>query len=106
MQGHNITIASPDKDMKPPKGVHYIHFEEVYSEKHIEQRKKLFEYKQMNPLTLAANYYTRQYDVCKGIQLDKKSFLMRPKKRFALAAPEFKLNVKTMSKRMLCHQSY
>lgn len=81
MEGHNITIASPDKDMKPPKGVHYIHFEGVYSENYIEQRKNLFDSQQkMNPFTKSMNDYARHYDVCKGIQFDKKLFLMRPKR--------------------------
>lgn len=67
MRGNSIRIASPDKDMKPPKGVLYIHFERVYSQKHVEQRTKIFEQSQkMMPLTAPFNLYTRQYDFCNG----------------------------------------
>lgn len=35
-RGHNITIISPDYDMNPPAGVHYIIIENQYEDVHKE----------------------------------------------------------------------
>lgn len=67
-RGHNITVASVDKDEKPPQGVHYIHFEGIYNnEEHEELLKTLFKmHSEMNPLTEPLVYDSLWYEKCKG----------------------------------------
>lgn len=67
-QGHNVTVISPDIDKKPPKGVHYIHAEGIYSASGFtEKLKTLYEYTaNMNPLTEPMNYDASWYETCKS----------------------------------------
>lgn len=40
-RGHNVTVVSPDIDKNPPKGVHYIHLEGIYSDEYLALAKNL-----------------------------------------------------------------
>lgn len=65
-KGHNVTVASLDKDDKPPKNVSYIYFEGIYNENHRDLQKKLFNiWETMNPLTEPLNYDSYWYNSCK-----------------------------------------
>lgn len=71
IRGHNVTITSLDRSDKPPEGVHYIHFEGIYNERHQDLLKALFEmHSQMNPFTEPVRYDSLWYESCKGKELN------------------------------------
>lgn len=66
-QGHNVTVASPDRDKNPPDGVHYIHFEGVYDGYVKTLQKGVFDLQtRMHPLTETINYDNYWFETCKG----------------------------------------
>lgn len=71
IRGHNVTVASVDRSDEPPEGVHFIHFEGIYNERHEDLLKALFEmHSQMNPFTEPVMYDSLWYESCKGKELN------------------------------------
>lgn len=67
-RGHNVTLLSPDVDKYPPKGVHYIHLEGLYSVEYNGILKIWFNLKnKMSPLTAPNIFNEYQYSLCKSM---------------------------------------
>lgn len=71
-RGHNVTVLSPDEDKNPPKGVHYIVIEGMYTKKYQEIMNGLLTLKEeMNPLTEPYHLIDFEHSLCESKSFSK-----------------------------------
>lgn len=67
MNGHNITVLSPDQEKNPPKNAHYILLEGLYNEAYNDLIKALVNSEfDESPLTASIHFQDYMAYMCQG----------------------------------------